>query len=59
VQGKPTDAFEALFCFETLAELIQADQGDLIGRIERTRSALYRYADYLRHWLGERNEQTF
>ncbi|GBC93411.1 hypothetical protein HRbin15_01902 [bacterium HR15] len=50
-QGKPTDAFEALFCFETLEALIRADQGDLIGRIERTRSALYRYADYLRHWL--------
>jgi len=49
--GKPTDAFEALFCFETLGELIRADQGDLIGRIERTRSALYRYADYLRQWL--------
>lgn len=50
-QGKPTDAFEALFCFETLGELLRADQGDLIGRIERTRSALYRYADYLRQWL--------
>jgi len=57
-QGKPTDAFEALLCFETLAELIQADRGDLIGRIERTRSALYRYADYLRHWLGDNNERA-
>ncbi len=51
LNGKPTDAFEALFCPETLEELIRADQGDLIGRIERTRSALYRYADYLRQWL--------
>lgn len=50
-QGKPTDAFEALFCFEKLEALLRADQGDLIGRIERTRSALYRYADYLRQWL--------
>jgi len=50
-RGKPTDAFEALFCFETLEQLIRADTGDLIGRIERTRSALYRYADYLRQWL--------
>ncbi len=50
-RGQPTDAFEALFCFETLEALIQADEGDLIGRIERTRSALYRYADYIRQWL--------
>jgi hypothetical protein len=54
--GKPADAFEALLCFDTLDALIRADQGDLIGRIERTRSALYRYGDYLREWLNHENE---
>ncbi|MFN3689469.1 MAG: hypothetical protein ACK4UU_00935 [Fimbriimonadales bacterium] len=46
--GKPTDAMEALFVAETLEEILRHDQGDLIGRLERARSALYRYADYLR-----------
>jgi hypothetical protein len=48
IQGKPADAFEALFIAPTLNELLLLDQGDLIGRLDRTRSALYRYADHLR-----------
>jgi hypothetical protein len=52
VAGKPTDAMEALFIAETLDEVIRNDQGDLIGRLERARSALYRYGDYLRQLSG-------
>ncbi|MCX7925347.1 MAG: hypothetical protein N2554_05995 [Fimbriimonadales bacterium] len=48
VLGKPTDAMEALFAAETVEDILRHDQGDLIGRLERARSALYRYADYLR-----------
>jgi len=48
IQGKPADAFEALYIAPSLNELLQLDQGDLIGRLDRTRSALYRYADHLR-----------
>jgi hypothetical protein len=50
--GRPTDAFEALFSAPTLDELIAADQGDLINRLDRTRSALYRYADHLRRLMA-------
>jgi hypothetical protein len=42
---------EALFAAETVEEILRHDQGDLIGRLERARSALYRYADYLREVL--------
>jgi hypothetical protein len=52
VAGKPTDAIEALFIAETLDEVIRNDQGDLIGRLERARSALYRYSDYLREVIA-------
>jgi hypothetical protein len=52
VAGKPTDAMEALFIAETLDEVIRNDQGDLIGRLERARSALYRYSDYLREVIA-------
>ncbi|MCS6923085.1 MAG: hypothetical protein NZM10_01775 [Fimbriimonadales bacterium] len=48
IAGKPTDALEALFIAETVDEILRHDQGDLIGRLERARSALYRYSDYLR-----------
>lgn len=50
--GRPTDAFEALFVAPTLDEVLQADQGDLMDRLDRTRSALYRYADYLRNQMA-------
>ncbi|MCL6535988.1 MAG: hypothetical protein K6U77_07950 [Armatimonadetes bacterium] len=50
--GKATDAMEALFVAETLDEVIRYDQGDLIGRLERARSALYRYGDYLREVIA-------
>lgn len=49
--GRPTDAMEALFCAETLDEILRHDGGYLIGRLERARSALYRYGDYLRTYL--------
>ncbi|MCS7300354.1 MAG: hypothetical protein NZ556_02190 [Fimbriimonadales bacterium] len=48
VAGKPTDALEALFIAETVDEILRHDEGKLIGRLERARSALYRYSDYLR-----------
>ncbi len=51
--GRPTDAMEALFCAETLDEIIRLDGGNLIGRLERARSALYRYGDYLRTYLEQ------
>lgn len=46
--GKPTDGFEALVVAPTLREALDVDQGDLIHRLERTRSALNRYGDHLR-----------
>lgn len=49
--GRPTDAMEALFCAETLDEILRYDGGHLIGRLERVRSALCRYGDYLRAYL--------
>lgn len=52
VAGRSTDAMEALFIAETLDEIIRHDQGDLIGRLERARSALYRYSDYLREVIS-------
>jgi len=45
------DAFEALMDAETLEELLRRDDGGMIGRIDRTRWALQRYADHLR-WLA-------
>ncbi|MCS7273139.1 MAG: hypothetical protein NZ550_03210 [Fimbriimonadales bacterium] len=51
VAGKPTDAIEALFIAETVDEILRYDEGHLIGRLERARSALYRYSDYLRESL--------
>lgn len=48
LQGKPADAFEALFIAPSLNELLALDHGDLIGRLDRTRSALNRYTDHLR-----------
>ncbi|MDW8107327.1 MAG: hypothetical protein RMK45_07605 [Armatimonadota bacterium] len=48
VVGKPTDAVEALFVAETIDQILRYDEGNLIGRLERARSALYRYGDYLR-----------
>lgn len=48
VAQRPTDAFEALFCAESLNAILEADGGDLINRLDRARSALYRYADHLR-----------
>lgn len=51
VVGRPTDAIEALFVAETVDDILRHDQGDLIGRLERARSALYRYADYLREMV--------
>ncbi|MDM7461727.1 MAG: hypothetical protein P3X24_008805 [bacterium] len=50
VCGTPTDAMEALFVAETLDEILRHDEGALIGRLERARSALYRYGDYLRQF---------
>ncbi len=52
VAGYATDAMEALFCAEQLHTLLEKDEGHLIGRIERARSGLYRYADYLRGIIG-------
>jgi hypothetical protein len=48
LSGQTTDAFQCLFCAPSLAELIAADDGGLVGRIERTRDALYRFGDHLR-----------
>lgn len=50
--GRPTDAFEALFASPTVDELLAADQGDLMDRLDRARSALYRYADHLRRLMA-------
>lgn len=46
--GQPTDPIEALFCAESLDTVLELDGGHLIGRLERARSGIYRYADYLR-----------
>ncbi len=52
IAGRATDAMEALFIAESLDAVIRNDQGDLIGRLERARSALYRYSDYLREVIS-------
>ncbi len=46
--GQLTDPIEALFCAESLDTVLELDGGHLIGRLERARSGIYRYADYLR-----------
>lgn len=45
---KGVDAFEALWSSPTLQELLRSDDGNMIGRITRTREALNRYAEQLR-----------
>jgi hypothetical protein len=47
-QGRGTDAFEALFVAHTLTEFLKCDDGMMISRILRTRTALNLYADHLR-----------
>jgi len=42
------DAFEALFYAPTLSEFMEHDDGQMIGRINRTREALTRYGHHLR-----------
>jgi len=42
------DAFEALFTAEDLSTFLQADDGNMISRILRTREALNLYGDHLR-----------
>lgn len=46
--GHPTDAFEALYSSPTLHALTKTDDGNMIGRIVRTRNALNRYGEHLR-----------
>lgn len=48
LNGQATDAFEALYIAPTLQEQLRGDDGNLIGRIMRTREALNRYAEQLR-----------
>jgi len=51
--GVGADAFEALFAAPTLAEFVRRDDGAMIWRIERTRTALNVYGEHLRHLLAE------
>lgn len=46
--GRSADAFEALFAAPSLEAFLEADDGTMISRIERTREALYRYGEHLR-----------
>lgn len=48
INGRPADAFEALFAAPTLHEFLEHDDGGMIGRIHRTREALTMYGHHLR-----------
>jgi hypothetical protein len=48
INGKPADAFEALFTAPTLNEFLEHDDGKMISRINRTREALTMYGHHLR-----------
>lgn len=48
VSGRQIDAFEALVSAESLDELLQRDDGNMISRITRTREALTLYGEHLR-----------
>lgn len=48
LNGRTTDAFEALVAAETLDEFLRGDDGGMISRITRTREALNLYAEHLR-----------
>jgi hypothetical protein len=48
INGRPADAFEALFTAPTLHEFLEHDDGGMISRINRTREALTMYGHHLR-----------
>lgn len=48
INGRPADAFEALFTAPTLQEFLEHDDGGMISRINRTREALTMYGHHLR-----------
>lgn len=48
IYGQSADAFEALFASPTLHEFLKHDDGQMIGRINRTREALTLYGHHLR-----------
>jgi hypothetical protein len=48
INGHSADAFEALFTAPTLHEFLEHDDGNMIGRINRTREALTMYGHHLR-----------
>ncbi len=52
--GKPGDAFEALFASPNLEEFLRIDDGNMISRITRTREALNLYGEHLRQLLARR-----
>ena len=52
--GKPGDAFEALFSAPNLEEFLRIDDGNMISRITRTREALNLYGEHLRQLLARR-----
>jgi hypothetical protein len=48
INGRPADAFEALFAAPSLHEFLEHDNGGMISRINRTREALTMYGHHLR-----------
>lgn len=46
--GEATDACQVLYRAANLHALLEADDGEMMGRIDRTREALYRFGDHLR-----------
>lgn len=54
--GSAGDAFEALFAAPTLEEFLRIDDGQMIWRIERTRTALNRYGEHIRQLVAHEKE---
>jgi hypothetical protein len=52
LQGFPGDGFQALFAAASLADLVKADDGNMISRIIRTREAVNLYSDHLKQLIG-------
>ncbi|HZH97882.1 MAG TPA: hypothetical protein VEX38_02840 [Fimbriimonadaceae bacterium] len=57
LEGHSGDAFEALFAALTLEAFLRADDGNMISRIVRTRTALSLYGEHLRQ-LMEREKDA-
>ncbi|MBL8088128.1 MAG: hypothetical protein JNM85_08690 [Chthonomonas sp.] len=52
LHGRSADPFESLFAASNLEEFLREDDGNMISRIMRTRTALSLYSDHLRQQVS-------